>query len=188
MTDQELYDLLREVDPDAADQISHHNRRRVMRAIEVARRGDRPISRRQHAWSDYNSPYELSATGLEMDREVLYARIDARVDRMIDDGLVDEVKSLRENGLEHGTTAGEALGYRQVLDALDGLLTVEQAVAEIKKRTRHYAKRQLTWFGKDPRIKWFKVHASPHDPPAKVDETLADTAALVLEYLASTIE
>jgi len=188
MSSIQLHDLLREADPEAAAKIPASNRRRVLRALEVARSGDRLMSERQQSWKEYRSPYNLIVAGLEMDRPLLYRMIDDRVDRMMSGGLEEEVRTLKENGLAPGTTAGEALGYRQLLDMIDGKITTQDAVKEIKKRTRNYAKRQLTWFRKDPRVRWFRVEGGASGPLEAVGEALEDTARLVLEYMRDKLQ
>jgi tRNA dimethylallyltransferase len=188
MDDMELHDLLVDLDPDAAAEIPPQNRRRVLRAVQVARQGDRLMSERQHAWKDYESPYELTVAGLDMNRHALYRLIDGRVDRMIADGLEEEVVALKKAGLERGTTAGEALGYRQMLEYLDGVKTRDEAVEEIKRRTRNYAKRQLTWFKSDPRVKWFEVDFKREDPLEKLEAGLDAAARSILEYIAENLE
>ncbi len=183
MSEDELHLMLSSLDPRAAAETESSNRRRVIRAIEVARRGDRLMSDRQHSWSDFDSPYDLHVAGLEMERHVLYELLDARFDQMMEDGLLEETRGLVEKGLKKGTTAGEALGYRQLLDHLDGEATLEEAVEQAKRRTRNLAKRQLTWFRKDPRVKWFKIPAR-HGDDAQTVLTKTEAAALeVLEYL-----
>lgn len=188
MDTPELYELLRERDELSARDIPAANRRRVMRALEVAASGDRPISERQSSWSDFSSPYELVTAGLDIERALLYRLIDLRVDCMMALGLEDEVRKLEKEGLKKGTTAGEALGYRQMLDYLGGGRTLDGAVAEIKKRTRNYAKRQLTWFKRDPRIRWFTVEGDPAFSPVELGRSLENTAALVLEYFRDKLE
>lgn len=188
MDDLELHDLLADLDPRAAREIPPSNRRRVRRAIEVAREGDRLMSERQHSWSDYESPYVVAAAGLEMDRESLYRLIDHRVDSMMEAGLLQEVERLRAAGLEPGTTAGEALGYRQLLRYLDGDVSLPEAVDQIKKRTRNYAKRQLTWFKSDPRIEWFELAVEPDDPVGSHASAVESVSGLVLEYISGNLE
>ncbi len=188
MSDDELHSLLTDLDPGAALQIPASNRRRVLKAIEVARQGDRLMSERQPSWSDFSSPYDLRVAGLEMDRALLYRLIDARVDSMMSRGLADEVLRLREAGLRSGTMAGEALGYRQLLDHFEGRSTLGEAVEEAKTRTRQYAKRQLTWFKKDPRVRWFRVEAGADDPPESLPGALERTARTILEYLSDKLE
>ncbi|MHB8895337.1 MAG: tRNA (adenosine(37)-N6)-dimethylallyltransferase MiaA [Candidatus Geothermincolia bacterium] len=188
MDDLELHDLLDDLDPAAAGEIPASNRRRVLRAIEVARQGDRLMSERQHAWSDYDSPYELAVAGLEMHRHALYKLIDLRVDAMMASGLEDEVRRLSAGGLKRGATAGEALGYRQLLEYLDGDKTLDEAVDEIKRRTRNFAKRQLTWFRSDPRVKWFEVRVDRDNPARGLESELERVAGEILEYFAANLE
>lgn len=188
MSDIELHAHLAGLDHTAAANIPPANRRRVLKAIEVARRGDRLMSERQASWSDFRSPYDLRVAGLAMERADLYRLVDERVDAMMAAGLEREVRGLREAGLRRGTPAGEALGYRQLLDYLDGRMTLQQAVDDIKARTRNYAKRQLTWFRKDPRIQWFMVELGPGEQPDTVAGALEKTEMLVLEYLSDKLE
>ena len=188
ISDAELHRLLERLDPDAAGEIDASNRKRVLRAIEVARGGERLISERQASWKGYSSPYYLIAVGLDMDRSLLYSLIDLRVEQMMSIGLVQEVRRLRERGLGRGTTAGEALGYRQVLELLNGDIGRGEVVGEIKRKTRNLAKRQLTWFKKDPRIRWFRVEGHDGDSPQRVDESLARTAGLIVEYMVRKLE
>lgn len=188
MDDLELHDLLADLDSGAAAEIPPANRRRVLRAIEVAREGDRLMSERQHAWRDYESPYEIIAAGLEMHRPSLYRLIDDRVEQMIADGLLTEVKALKDAGLKRGTTAGEALGYRQLLEHLDGEKGLDEAVDEIKRRTRNYAKRQLSWFKSDPRIEWFEVKVHADDPARHLDNALEAATIAILEYFQDNLE
>lgn len=181
----ELHGILADLDAAAASSIDTHNRRRILRAIEVARSGNRLISVRQESWENFCSPYELKAAGLEMDRSLLYRLIESRVDDMISEGFIEEVKTLSETGkLVDGTTAGEAIGYKQMTAYISGQVSLEETVALIKKKTRNYAKRQMTWFKKDQRIKWFRIEAKPSDSMDKLKLSLMETAAEILEYMA----
>ncbi|HIZ18016.1 MAG TPA: tRNA (adenosine(37)-N6)-dimethylallyltransferase MiaA, partial [Candidatus Olsenella stercoravium] len=101
--------------------------------------------------------YDARLWGLTMSRERLYARIDARVDAMMSEGLLDEVRDLAGKGLTTDVSAGQAIGYKELLDALAGELTVDEAVELVKRRTRRYAKRQLSWFRHDPRVRWIDL-------------------------------
>ncbi|MBU4386813.1 MAG: tRNA (adenosine(37)-N6)-dimethylallyltransferase MiaA [Actinobacteria bacterium] len=188
ISDRELHATLERSDPAAAREIDPSNRKRVIRAIEVARGGGRLISARQDSWVEYRSPYRLVAAGLEMDRALMYQLIDLRVDRMISMGLADEVRRLKLEGLRAGSTAGEALGYRQLLRYIDGDSTLDDAVGEIKRRTRQFARRQITWFRKDPRVMWFRVEGKIGDRKEDVEQGLERAAALVLEYIAGKLE
>lgn len=185
---RELHELLLEIDPEAAMQIPSSNRRRILRALEVAHYGERPISDRQNSWLQFESPYDLIAVGLDMDRSLMYRLIEERVDRMLSLGLEQEAMDLEKRGLLRGKTAGEALGYRQLLAYFDGRVTRDEAVSQIKKRTRNYAKRQLTWFKKDPRIKWFRIAGSAGDSLEKLKNNRMVTTRLILEYISKKLE
>jgi len=188
ISNRELHDTLVRLDPAAAREIDDSNRKRVIRAIEVARGDGRLISERQDSWVEFTSPYDLIAIGLEMDRSLLCGLIDLRVDRMITMGLADEVRRLQREGLKAGSTAGEALGYRQMLRFIEGGCTLEEATGEIKKRTRRFARRQVTWFRKDPRIRWFTVECRPGGTGEEIEQGIARASALVLEYVAGKLE
>lgn len=151
-----LYARLGELDPDAASRIEPANTRRVVRALEVIELTGERFSSFRTAWDDYESIYDLAAVGLAPPKELLDERIDARVTQMVSVGLFDEVKGLVEKGLRDSVTSVQALGYAQSLGFLDGELTRYEAIEEIKRRTRGFARRQLSWFKADPRIVWFE--------------------------------
>lgn len=148
---QALHAVLAERAPDAAAEILPGNGRRIVRALEVVELtgGYAPTL---PAWT-YALP-GVAQWGLELPREVMDARIDARVDRMWADGLVAEVQGLIPRGLRAGRTASAALGYRQVLQFLDGELSEDEAREATKRGTRRFARKQLGWFRRDPRIVW----------------------------------
>lgn len=150
-----LYKKLMDVDPEAAEKISPYNIHRIIRALEVYYLTGMPISchQKEHAFSD--RPYDSLKTGLLVERETLYKRIDERVDNMIKEGLVEEVNRLLEMGFKQDFKAMQALGYSQICGYLDGKYNLDEAIALIKKATRHYAKRQMTWFRRDHEINWF---------------------------------
>jgi tRNA dimethylallyltransferase len=147
-----LHAELAAVDPEAAAAILPGNGRRVVRALEVVRLTGRPF-RACLPTRAYVDPHTVQV-GLEVQRDVLDRRIAERVDRMWHDGLVGEVRRLVDRGLRSGRTAKEALGYRQVLDLLDGRSTEQEARAVTVRATRRFARRQDGWFGKDPRVVW----------------------------------
>jgi tRNA dimethylallyltransferase len=150
------YALLRRLDPDSAALIHPNNVRRVVRALEMHAQGDSYAV--QHAgFVTRESVYDLSMVGLTMEREALYRRVDERVDRMIANGLVEEVHRLLEAGFREALTAAQAIGYKEIVPVLDGLDSLDDAVESIKRSSRRYAKRQLTWFRADPRVMWFDV-------------------------------
>ncbi|MGI6451935.1 MAG: tRNA (adenosine(37)-N6)-dimethylallyltransferase MiaA [Syntrophomonadaceae bacterium] len=145
------YQYLQKVDPGYAGIISSNDQKRIVRALEVYELTGQPFSLQQE--KDHKD-YKVAAVGLCMDREQLYDRINLRVEQMITDGLIDEVKMLMEKGYDLSHNPLQALGYKQVYGYLKGFLTWEGMVGEIKRETRRYAKRQLTWFKKDPNIWW----------------------------------
>jgi tRNA dimethylallyltransferase len=149
-----LYKRLCQVDMVAAKRIGQKDVRRIIRALQVYEETGRPISSLQKEWRQ--PPRRNPVTiGLIRDRIELYERINARVDRMIQDGLVDEVKRLIKMGYKRSLRSFEGLGYRQIMDYLTGIGSLGDAVEEIKKVSRHYAKRQITWFKKEEGIRWF---------------------------------
>lgn len=160
-----IYQLLVERDPLSAEQIHPNNVRRVIRALEMA---DEGVSYAQQL-SGFAQPtpvYSSLTFALTMDRGVLYERIDRRVDAMMDQGLVDEVSALVEHGMSDALTSRQAIGYKEIIDALSGLTTMEGAVALIKQRSRRYAKRQLSWCRRDPRTIWIDMDAYSLDQAA----------------------
>lgn len=158
-----LHALLAERDPESAAAIHPHNTRRVIRALELC---DEGISyadslRTLHKRAPH---YQTLIFGLDLPRELLYERIDRRVDGMFSLGLVEEVVRMRGEGLSPATTAGQAIGYKEMLEALDGLITLDEARAAIKSATRRYAKRQISWFRHDGRVRW--IDMGTHDTEA----------------------
>ena len=151
-----LFARLTSLDPDAAARMEPSNVRRTVRALEVIELTGRPFSSFRTAWDEPRSIYRLTAAGLTHPRSELDRRIDARVDAQIERGLVDEVRRLLDEGVRASLTSVQALGYAQVLAHLDGLVSLDEAVAETKRRTRRYARRQLSWFRADPRVEWFE--------------------------------
>jgi tRNA dimethylallyltransferase len=154
---EELHRRLAEIDPEGAMRIHPSNTRRTVRALEVAELTGNRFSAYRVAWEERRSIYDLAAAGLTLRIEELDKRIDARVERLIEAGWVEEVRRLLPGGFS--ATAIKVLGYAQIRSYLEGSLSLEAAVAEIKRRTRKFARRQLRWFRADPRIRWFEDHA-----------------------------
>ncbi|WAJ34172.1 tRNA (adenosine(37)-N6)-dimethylallyltransferase MiaA [Arthrobacter sp. FX8] len=144
-----LLDRLRALDPVSADRVS--DARRIIRALEVHELTGRPFSSFMPRREYYQPAVQV---GLSVDREVLRERLAVRVHRMVESGLLEEVRMLDARGLRQGKTASRALGYSQFLRIIDGTSTVEQAAEETIVATRQFARRQLTWFRADPRITW----------------------------------
>lgn len=151
-----LHALLAERDPASAEAIHPHNVRRVVRALEMNDEGVSYAAQRA-GFSEPVSCYDAHVYALTMDRARLYERIDARVDMMMDAGLLDEVRSLVARGAGPALTARQAIGYKELIDYLDGRSSLDEAVDTIKLRSRRYAKRQLSWFRRDKRISWIDM-------------------------------
>ncbi len=151
-----LYALLAQKDPASAALIHANNARRVIRALEML---DEGVSYAEHheGLSELKDIYDVRIWGVACDRDVLYRRIERRVDEMFERGLVEEVSRLREQGLAQTKTAAQAIGYKEVLEALEGDCTMDAARERIKTRTRRYAKRQISWFKHDKRVRWIDV-------------------------------
>lgn len=142
-------------DPEAAARIEPANVRRIVRALEVMELTGRPFSEFRRAWDRYESRYELVAAGVRLDAEKLAARVQARVEAMIDAGLVAEVEALLAHGFRESLTASRAIAYPEIVALLDGTITLAEARERIVRNTRAYARRQMAWFRADPRIRWF---------------------------------
>lgn len=153
-----LYSLLEQRDPRSAAAIHPNNVRRVVRALEMADEGVSYADQRA-GFAHPSEHYPSLRFALTMDRSRLYRRIDARVDLMIEAGLVDEVSRLLDQGMGDALTSRQAIGYKEVIDALEGRLTIDEAVELIKLRSRRYAKRQLSWCRRDPKIQWIDMDA-----------------------------
>lgn len=149
-----IHDMLKECDKASYDNIHYNNRKRVIRALEVYKLTGKPFSSYSSGEDYYTCNYDLYYYVLNMNRETLYKRINKRVDIMLDEGLIDEVKHLKECGYDSAMQSMQGIGYKEVLDYLDGRMTLDESVEAIKKGSRNYAKRQLTWFRKDPRAEF----------------------------------
>ena len=150
---RKLHDMLREIDPEAAQKLHENDVRRVTRAIEVFRLTGRTQSEQARLDAAREGDYSETFFCLKWPRDVLYNRIDRRVDIMLEQGLVDEVHALRRDEQKH-PTALQAIGYKEIAAALDGRMTMGEAVALVKQLSRNYAKKQMTWFQRDPRAVW----------------------------------
>lgn len=150
-----LHEMLREVDPKSAETIHANNVKRVIRALEFYHLSGQRISEHNETEREKTSPYQFAYFVLTDDRTHLYERIEKRVDLMMEQGLLDEVKKLKAMGYHRDMVSMQGLGYKEILDALDGKITLDEAVLKIKKETRHFAKRQLTWFKRERDVIWF---------------------------------
>ncbi|ACL76046.1 tRNA (adenosine(37)-N6)-dimethylallyltransferase MiaA [Ruminiclostridium cellulolyticum] len=157
---EHLHKKLQEVDPDSALNIHPNNIKRVIRALEVYYQTHKPISYHNEISRKTPPKYEFILVGLSMDRQVLYERINRRVDIMVENGLVDEVKKLVNLGYADSIISMQGIGYKEILEYLRNTYTLEQAIENIKQGTRRYAKRQITWFKRINGIKWFNLDNS----------------------------
>lgn len=146
-----LHEMLKDIDIDSYNSIHFNNRKRVIRALETYKLTGKPFSSFKAKNSIYETPYNIHYYVLNMDRAKLYDRINKRVDIMLERGLIEEVKSLKKMGLTSDMQSMKGIGYKEVLYYLDSKISLDQCIEMIKQGSRNYAKRQLTWFRKDPR-------------------------------------
>ncbi len=154
---EKYYLKLKKIDPHYAKKISENDQRRIIRALEVYEITGTAFSSLQNIWKNKKSEYEAVLIGIMMDRKKLYDNIDKRVDRMLENGLVEEVKKLIDNGYENCRSVLQAVGYKEVLKYLNGEITFEKCSGNIKRNTRRLAKKQLTWFNAEPKINWIRA-------------------------------
>jgi len=158
-----LYERLRAVDPESCESIHAHNVKRVIRAIEFYEKTGKKISAHNREQRQNNSPYQYAYFVLNDEREAVYRRIDERVDLMMKKGLVEEVRALQAMGCKQGMVSMQGLGYKEILSCLEGEISLEEAVYLIKRDTRHFAKRQITWFKREKEVIWVEKNAFDHD-------------------------
>ena len=169
-----LHEMLREIDPVSADEINMNNVKRVIRALEFYHDNNVPISAHNKLMREKESEFNHAFFVLTDDRSKLYERIDERVDKMIEEGLVDEVKALKDNGYVRTDVAMQGLGYKEILDYLDSKISLEEAVYIIKRDTRHFAKRQLTWFKRERDCIWIDRGEYDGDVNKIVDKMMSE--------------
>ena len=150
----ELYEILKTVDPKAAQEIHPRNIKRIIRALEFYHQTGKKISEHNETQRQKESPYNYAYFVLTDERSRLYERIDRRVDLMMEQGLLDEVRYLKERGVRKDSTAMQGLGYKELYAYLEGEYPLDEAVRIIKRDTRHFAKRQLTWFKRERDVIW----------------------------------
>jgi tRNA dimethylallyltransferase len=156
-----MHKKLTEIDPLTAERLHPNDVRRVIRALEVYYQTGKSITEYQYTHKETRPKYKQVMFGLNMDRKLLYQRIEQRVDLMIANGLVEEVKQLLEKH-GHFATALQGLGYKEIAAYLKGEYTLPEAIEILKRDTRRFAKRQITWFKADQRIKWLNVDNFPN--------------------------
>ena len=165
-----LHARLQEVDPVSAEKIHANNVKRVIRALEFYHLTEKPISEHNEAEHQKESPYNFAYFVLTDDRANLYKRIDKRVDIMVEQGLLTEVQELKDMGYHRDMVSMQGLGYKEILDYLDGKSTLEEAIYIIKRETRHFAKRQLTWFRREREVVWMDKSIFQYDEKKILDE------------------
>ena len=168
-----LHDMLAQLDPEAAARLHENDVRRVTRAIEVYRLTGRTQTEQARLDAQREGDYRETLLALRWPREILYSRIDRRVDEMIAAGLIDEVRALTRDERSH-PTAMQAIGYKEIAAALEGRISMEDAVTLVKQLSRNYAKKQMTWFQRDPRVVWI-------DAMGKRVEQIVDEMMHILE-------
>lgn len=166
-----LHGMLLAIDPESAEQIHANNKKRVIRAIEYYRQTGERISEHNKRERQKESPYDFLYYVVNTDRDILYQRIDQRVDEMMKQGLVEEVKELKDSGCTRDMVSMQGLGYKEILDHLQGECTLSDAVYLLKRDTRHFAKRQITWFKRERDVKWLNLPDFNNDMD-KVLETM----------------
>lgn len=171
---EKLYEMLKEVDPESMEKIHCHNTKRVIRALEYFHQTGQKISEHNEQEAQKESPYNFAYFVLNRPREILYDRIDGRVDQMMKEGLLKEVQSLKDKGYDRSLVSMQGLGYKEILAYLDGETTLEEAIYILKRDTRHFAKRQLTWFKREREVLW--LDQSQYDSQAAI---LADMICIL---------
>lgn len=167
-----LHEKLREIDPASADMIHANNVKRVIRALEFYHQTGKKISEHNEEERQKESPYAFVYFVLNDERKNLYDRINLRVDLMVKEGLLDEVKALKAKGYTKDMVSMQGLGYKEVLDYLDGEISFEEAIYRIKRDTRHFAKRQITWFKRERDVTWVNKQEFAYDEEAILQEML----------------
>lgn len=152
-----LYEKLQKIDPKAAEKIHKNNVKRVIRALEVYDITGIKFSELNTDIRKPSDKYEYILIGLSMDRKILYDRINQRVDKMISNGLIDEVKNLLDMGYHKDLVSMRGIGYKEIIDYIEGDISLDEAVNILKRNTRRFAKRQYTWFLRDKNVKWFDI-------------------------------
>ena len=172
---QALHEELAKIDPKSAESIPAGNVKRVVRALEFYELSGKRISEHNEEQKAKGSPYSFAYFVLNDHRERLYDRIEKRIDEMLKEGLVEEVQGLKDRGFNKQMVSMQGFGYKEILDYLDGNLTLEEAVYILKRDTRHFAKRQLTWFRREPEVSWIHKYEYDYD-----DEKILDAMLCIL--------
>ena len=167
-----LHERLKAVDPESAEAIPAGNVKRVIRALEFYETHHEKISAHNAEQAEKESPYNYAFFVLTDDRKLLYERIEKRIDIMLEKGLIDEVKALQTEGLNRNFISMQGLGYKEILAYLEGEISLEEAVYILKRDTRHFAKRQITWFKREKDVKWLDKSEFGHNDDAVFEEMM----------------
>ena len=167
-----LHHMLQEIDAKSAETIHANNVKRVVRAIEYYRQTGHPISEHNEKERQKESPYNFAYFVLLDERQRLYERIEKRIDLMMEEGLLNEVKTLYEEGYTRDMVSMQGLGYKEILDYLDGKMTLDEAIYILKRDTRHFAKLQITWFKREKDVCWIDKSAFQYDEDKILAEML----------------
>lgn len=169
-----LHEMLKKVDEKSAEAIHANNVKRVIRALEFYHLTGQKISEHNETEKQKQSPYNFAYFVLTDERAHLYERIDKRVDIMVEQGLVEEVKQLKNMGFHREMVSMQGLGYKEILAYLDGEMTLEEAIYIVKRETRHFAKRQLTWFRRERDVIWFDKKQYHYEEEAVLKDMIAE--------------
>ncbi|NMB27126.1 MAG: tRNA (adenosine(37)-N6)-dimethylallyltransferase MiaA [Tissierellia bacterium] len=167
---QYIHDELSKVDAVSANRININDRQRIIRALEIYHETGKPMSYYNKNFRKETDKYNLTMIGLTMDRAKLYSRINRRVDLMLEEGLIDEVRKLMDMGYGKDLVSMQGIGYKEIISYLEGETKLDETIEMLKRNTRRYAKRQLTWFRRDNRIKWIDINK--YDSIEKISETI----------------
>ena len=168
-----IHNMLKEIDPEAAKEIHENNLKRVIRALEYYNETGMRISEHNKEQRQKESPYNFKYYVLNMDREKLYNRINMRVDIMVENGLIDEVTKLKEMGYGKELNSMQGIGYKEIRDYVDGVYDLDTAIETLKKNTRNFAKRQITWFKREKEVVWLN-HEEFHNDKDKILDYILD--------------
>ena len=172
-----LHQMLLDVDPVSAGEIHANNVKRVIRALEFYHQNQSPISAHNQEQKEHETPYNLAYFVLNVPRELLYKRIDDRIDEMLKEGLLEEVQKLKDMGYHRGMVSMQGLGYKEILAYLNGEMSLETAVNILKRDTRHFAKRQLTWFRRERDVRFLYLPEFDNDRERVLEHILQELAA-----------
>lgn len=175
-----IHNMLKEIDPEAAKEIHENNLKRVIRALEYYNETGMRISEHNKEQRQKESPYNFKYYVLNMDREKLYNRINLRVDIMVENGLIEEVTKLKEMGYGKELNSMQGIGYKEIRDYVDGVYDLDTAIETLKKNTRNFAKRQITWFKREKEVVWLNHEEFHNDKDKILDYILDDLHKIIM--------